>query len=136
MEPNYMGDSEPILLIEFLHPQNYFAMSFMGNDYEIIGKDDVGNYIGISLKGQIFYLEVSNHDVRYIATNTKTLIEELNLYKYYSDTCSLSENASDDELNKYAAEFEKQIRELDANAFFDENTFWAIIVEQMELGWL
>lgn len=131
-----MGDSEPILLIEFLHPQNYFTMSFMGDDYEIIGKDDVGNYIGISLRGQVFYLEVSNHNARYIATNTKTLIEELNLYKCYSGSCDLSENASDEELNKYAAEFEKQIRELDANAFFDENTFWAIIVEQMELGWL
>lgn len=136
MDNNITLPAEVILLIEFLQPQDFYMVSFTGNDYEVLAKDDVGNFIGTAPNGQVFYLETSYeqtlNQVRYLALNTDTFIKELNLYKKHSQEYELPENPSDKELEKYICQFKKQIKELDPNAFKDETTFWSVIAEQME----
>lgn len=131
-EDIYFPD-EIILLIEFLSSKDFYQFSFMGNTYEIIGKDDVGNFIGKSTNDCVYYLDTELNDCMYIAPTVKIFIKELKLYQKYSKGYEFPANLSDNELEKYAEEFKQQIKELDSNAFGGENTFWAIIAEQMEM---
>lgn len=125
--------SEMILLIEFLSPKDVYQLSFKGSTYEIIGRDDVGNFIGKNMEDCVFYLDSELNASMYVASTVKIFIEELRLYQKYSKEQESLVNISDHELKKYAEDFKLKIGELDSNAFFDENTFWAIIAEQMEM---
>ena len=56
---NLFLPNELIQYIEFLKAEDFFVMSFLGKDYEIIAKDDVGNFIGTAPNIQFFYLETA-----------------------------------------------------------------------------
>lgn len=51
--------NELIQYVEFLKAEDFFVMPFLGQDYEIIAKDDVGNFIGTVPNRQVFYLETA-----------------------------------------------------------------------------
>ena len=130
--------NELIQYIEFLQADDFFVMPFLGNDYQIIAKDDVGNFIGVAPNKQVFYLETArdthSDNIRYIAKDIEMFIQELNLYKQYSENYYLEENPSDGTLVKYADGFKKLLIVIDPNAFCDPESYWSVTVEQMEYG--
>ena len=113
-------------------------MPFSWKDYKIIAKDDVGNFIGVAPNKQVFYLETAcdthSDNIRYIAKDIEMFIQELNLYKQYSENYYLEENPSDGTLVKYADGFKKLLIAIDPNAFCDPESYWSVTVEQMEYG--
>ena len=124
--------------IEFLQAKDFYAMSFLGKVYEIIAKDDVGNYIGMAPDKQVFYLETDSDthldNIRYISRDIEVFIQELNLYKQYSDDYFLEENPSNNALKEYADGFKKLVVAMEPDAFCDPESYWSVIAEQMEYG--
>ena len=45
---------EKFMAIHFFHSQDFYQDLFHGQRYEIIGKDDMGNLIGVDFKGGCF----------------------------------------------------------------------------------
>ena len=138
MDYNLIFPNELIQYVEFLRSEEFFVMSFLGKDYKIIAKDDVGNFIGISPNKQVFYLETASDthsdNIRYIAEDIEMFIQELNLYKQYSKNNYLEENPSDEALEKYADGFKELVKAIDAKVFCNSESYWSVIVEQMEYG--
>lgn len=83
MDIEFSLPDETILLIEFLKLQDFFTFSFEEKQYEIVGKDDVGNFVGIDNSNQVFYLEIDPNNTRYIASDLEKFIRELMFYKEY-----------------------------------------------------
>lgn len=119
----------PILLIEFMSPQDFYETIFEGQQYKIVGKDDVGNLIGQDSTETVFYLEEEPANIRYIANNLDVLFKQLALYKKYGEM-------PEEDWEKCLPEFRESILNLDAKDFRDEESFWSIIAEQMEYGLL
>lgn len=126
-----------ILLVEFLPAQDLFFLMFRQKEYKIIARDDVGNLVGIAPDKQVFYLETNDEiqpkNIRYIAYDVHVFLQELQMYQKYSEEYILEENPSDEELEKYINEFKEYIAALDTSAFCSEESFWSVIVEQMEI---
>lgn len=116
---------DPILLIEFIKPQDFYDTIFEGQQYKIVGKDDVGNLVGQDSADTVFYLEEEPTNIRYIAKNLDVLVNQLALYKECREK-------SEEDREKCLPEFRERIMNLDANAFRDSESFWSVIVEQME----
>lgn len=125
---------EPVLLINFYDKCSIKEYRFNDLRYSIIGGDDAGNKVGIASDGKVYYLVTGSNlnNVIYMAPDGKTLVSELELYRDYSEKCGLPENPSDEELKRYAGDFAGRLKKLDMEALKDENTFWSLIVEQME----
>lgn len=123
---------ESILLIEFYNSDTFKRCLFNDIEYEIIGEDDVKNFIGINSDKKVYYLDTDSNISIYMASDAETLVRELELYKNYSMDYKLPENPSDEELEVYANDFRQKLEILDPVAFNNENTFWSVILEQME----
>ena len=138
MDYGLVFPNELIQYVEFLRAEEFFCMPFSGKDYKIIAKDDVGNFIGVAPNKQVFYLETAcdthSDNIRYIAKDIEMFIQELNLYKQYSENYYLEENPSDEALEKYADGFKELVIAIDPNVFCNAESYWSIIVEQMEYG--
>ena len=138
MDYGLVFPNELIQYVEFLRAEEFFGMPFLGKDYKIIAKDDVENFIGVAPNQQVFYLETArdtySDNIRYIAKDIEMFIQELNLYKQYSENYYLEENPSDGALVKYVDGFKELLIAIDSNAFGDPESYWSVIVEQMELG--
>lgn len=124
--------TEPILLIEFLNQQEFYNYTFNDKKYCIVGKDDVGNLIGIDKNNIVFYLDTELNFAFYTAPNINIFVTELEIYNKYVSENELSDNPSDNELKQYTYKFTEKIKETDCNALTDENSFWSVIAEQME----
>lgn len=98
----------------------------------------MGNFIGTAPNRQVFYLETASDthldNIRYIAEDIEMFIQELNLYKQYSENYYLEENPSDEALKKYADGFKELVITVDPNVFCNPESYWSVIVEQMEYG--
>lgn len=129
-----------MLLVYFFNPEDFFQLSFMGEKYQIIGKNDVDCYVGIAQNQQVFFLESADGTIsnrtRYIAININAFVEEIYIYKKCIKESELPENPSDEQLKQDADRLRTQIMKIDDSAFYDENTYWSVIVEQMEYGLL
>lgn len=132
MNNNKNFPDETILLINFIRPEEFHNLLFNRAMYKVIGNDDVGNFIGIADDNTVHYLETESNNVFYIAPSAEIFIQQLELYKKYAEEYPLSISPSDEELAEYASGFMQKIRNLDENAFYNENTFWSVIAEQME----
>ena len=136
MQDEMILPDEVILLVEFLPAQDFFFLVFRQKEYEIIAKDDVGNLVGLAPDKQVFYLETTDEmqpeNIRYIAHDVHVFLQELKLYQKYGDEYMLKENPSDEELEKYINDFKECITALDTRAFCSDESFWSIIIEQME----
>lgn len=112
----------------------------MGEKYQIIGKNDVECYVGIAQNKQVFFLESAVDTIlnraRYIAVNINAFVEEIYIYQKCIRESELPENPSDEQLQQDADRLRTQIMKIADSAFSDENTYWSVIVEQMENGLL
>lgn len=128
---------EGFFIIQFFDPQDYFKKIFESQIYNIIGKDDVGNFIGISLDGQVFYLNTASQGDKsgliYISKNRNTFIKQIELYHQYSESL-FQEDPSEDELKEYENKFRELILEIDPDAFCNDEAFWSTIAEEMGYG--
>lgn len=128
---------EDFFNIHFLQAQDFFQMDFCGQTYDIIAKDDVGNFIGITSDGRVIYLDTmyegDAHGLTYITKDTETFSKEIQLYYQYSET-PYPDHPTEEFLETYETYFRELITALDADAFCNENAFWSTIAEEMGYG--
>lgn len=123
---------EPILLIQMYQPEAYRKGTFHGKTYELIGQDDVKNFVGRDQDGKVWYLERESGNVLYLAASAEILVQELKLYDKYCTDYELEAPSAEKNMEHYADGLAEQLRELDENALTDDDSFWSLIVEQME----
>ena len=137
MNQNISLPGEDFFAIRFLQAQNFFQMDFGGQTYEVIAKDDVGNFIGIASDGRVIYLDTmyegDAQGLIYIAKNIGTFIKEIQLYYQYSET-PYPDHLTEEFLETYETDFRELITALDTDAFCNENTFWSTVAEEMGYG--
>ena len=137
MNPNISLTSEDFFAIRFLRAQDFFQMDFGEQTYDIIAKDDVGNFIGIASDGCVIYLDTMYQgDARglvYIAKDIETFIKEIHLYDQYGET-PYPDHPTEEFLETYETDFRELVTALDADAFCNENAFWSTVAEEMGYG--
>lgn len=132
MEDNVSLPNE-FMNIRFFQTKDFFQMMFHGKEYKIIGKDDVGNFIGLSLGKQVFLLDTFDKSTVYISQNIEAFMEEIEIYQQYSKI-QLPDNLSDEELKQREVHFRKLLMQIDKNVCRDENTYWSYIAEEIGYG--
>lgn len=135
MANNMDGISLPneFMNIEFFQKKDFSQKIFNGQTYEIIGKDDVENFVGVSSDKQVFLLNSSDNIRVYISKSVKVFLEEIKAYHQYSQI-PFPDNPSEDELQKHADVFRELLTKIDENACLDESAYWSCIVEEMGYG--
>ena len=137
MKRDIILPEEDFFRIHFLQAQDFFQMDFDRQTYEIIAKNDVGNFIGITSDERVIYLDTMYEgDTRgliYIAKDIETFVKEIQLYYQYSEA-PYPDHPTEEFLETYETNFRELITALDADAFCNENAFWSTIAEEMGYG--
>ena len=103
-----------------------------GGDLYRIGSDE-GTQICLERgSGTVVSIDPEGkHRPRFINSNIELMIEFLNLYAEYA---SGAQSLAEERALRLVATTKMKMREIDEAAFKDENTWWAVVCEQMEHG--
>ncbi len=125
-----------ILEVTFLKATDFYSIYFENSNYIIVGgdKDIKTNLIGIAEDEKVYYITTDDRQISYVAVNIETFIKELLLFDHYINTNNLPENPDEIQLAEFAGSLREKIIESDADAFYDESTFWSEICEEVEYG--
>lgn len=121
------------MMIHFFQAKDFFQIMFNGQNYKIIGKDDVENFVGLSPDKQVFLLNTSDKSTIYISKNIEAFLMEIEMYYRYSKN-PFPNNPTEKELKEREKHFRKLLMQIDRNACHDENTYWSYIAEEMGYG--
>ena len=140
MDINTIFSKKAILEIVFLNRDDFYNISFLNNDYLIVGRDrDIDdNVIGISKNGEVYYLTLDSSDVCYIAKDIDTFAAELLLFERFIKTKSpvLNDDQHESQLSVFADSFRNELLKLDKSVFRndEEDTFWSEVCDEIEYG--
>ena len=109
------------MIIHFFQAKDFFQIMFNGQNYKIIGKDDVENFVGLSPDKQVFLLNTSDKSIIYISQNIEAFLMEIEIYHQYSKI-SFPNNPTEEELKEREKHFRELLMQIDGNAFHDEET--------------
>lgn len=128
--------NKKILEIRFLSVEDFYTISFENHNYTIVGGDDdiKTNLVGIAENEKVYYISADDKTICYISVNISTFIKELLLFDNYVNQSNLPENPDDLQLAEFAEHLKIQILKSDSNAFYDDNTFWSEVCEELEYG--
>lgn len=90
------------------------------------------NIIGIAENDNVYYITTDDLNFCYISINIQTFIKQLLLFRDYVN--HFPKNPDDKKISELTENFKLKILELDINSFYNENTFWSQICEEMEYG--
>ena len=121
---------EEILGIKFLKHEKFYVHQFKGLPYIIAAEvSETKELVGFGSDGKIYILEPENNIVRYASSALAVFARQLKKYRDLSE-----ENTQ--EPRESVEQFAEEIKKLDEDAFSSDDTFWALIVEQMYDGLL
>ncbi len=128
--------NKKILEIRFLSVEDFYTISFENHNYTIVGGDDdiKTNLVRIAENEKVYYISADDKTICYISVNISTFIKELLLFDNYVNQSNLPENPDDLQLAEFAEHLKIQILKSDSNAFYDDNTFWSEVCEELEYG--
>ncbi len=138
IDKNYLYNisfpDEKILEITFLDKSDFYSLSLKNNNYIVIGGDEniETNIIGIAENDNVYYITTDDLNFCYISINIQTFIKQLLLFRDYVN--HFPKNSDDKKISELTENFKLKILELDINSFYNENTFWSQICEEMEYG--
>lgn len=121
------------MIIHFFQEKDSFQTMFNGQNYKIIGKDDVENFVGLSPDKQVFLLNTLMKSTIYISKNIETFLMEIEMYHQYNKI-PFPNNPTEEELKEREKNFRELLMQIDENACHDENTYWSYIAEEMGYG--
>ncbi|MCH5204660.1 MAG: SUKH-4 family immunity protein [Oscillospiraceae bacterium] len=120
---------EEVLNIRFLKHEKFFVYNFLNKPYIITAKiSDTKNFIGFGIDGNIYLLDREKNSEIYVSSALAVFGRQLKLYRDLT-----APRDRDDENSLKLEDFKKQIRELDNNAFLNENNFWSEVLRRSEL---
>ena len=133
--------------ITFLKPGEWYPEAFAGVEYCIIGKDDVGSFIGEAGDGTVYLLDTmegAEHSLVYLAKNRKTLAAAIRTYRRHRRGAMAAaflhfllhrnEDNEEEQAQREAAGLRKKLSALDPEMLRDEFTFWAPLLDEIEWG--
>lgn len=128
--------NKTILEVTFLKVTDFYTISFENNTYTIVGgdKDIETNLVGIAENEKVYYISADDKTICYISINISTFVKQLILFDDYVNTNYLPENPDDETLSEFADNFKSKILESDSDAFYNDNTFWSEVCEELEYG--
>lgn len=121
------------MILQFFKTNDFYQKMFHGEIYEIIGKDDVGNFVGLSLDKKVFLLNTADENRVYISKNLQTFLQEIEAYHQCSKK-PFPDNPTEEELKEREHHFRALLTKFDPDACYDETTYWSGIVEEMSYG--
>ncbi len=121
------------MMIHFFQAKDFFQIMFNGQNYKIIGKDDVENFVGLSSDKQVFLLNTSDKSIIYISKDIEIFSMEIEMYHQYSKI-PFPNNPTEEKLKEREKHFRESLMQIDRNAYHDENTYWSYIAEEMGYG--
>lgn len=103
----------------------------LDEEHIIIG-NDFGTNICINYKDEIVSIDLENeYPIRFINKNLETFLEFIVIFLLYEDKIN---DADDDEIKQVMQELRKEFDMIDIQALSNEENWWSIILEQIELG--
>lgn len=103
----------------------------LGSEYIVIG-NDYGTSICINKQNQIVSIDPEDeYPTRFVNKDLKSLLQFIKVYLLYESKLL---DVNDDEVNKIIEEIKKEFGEIDAEALNNEENWWSLILEQVELG--
>lgn len=103
----------------------------LGSEYIVIG-NDYGTSICINKQNQIVSIDPEGeYPTRFVNKDLKSLLQFIKVYLSYESKLL---DVNDDEVNKIIEEIKKEFGEIDAEALNNEENWWSLILEQVELG--
>lgn len=121
------------MIIQFFKTKDFYDLILDEQKYKIIGRDDVGNFIGLSSSEEVFLLDAVNKRRVYISMSVEAFVKEIELFHKCSAIPDLA-NPTEDELKERESHFRALLTEIDKNACVDESTYWSCIAEEMGYG--
>jgi len=121
---------EPGVLLLTFYPEP----EFIGDDLLVIG-DDEGTKLAMRPDGMIISVDKETLAlVRFVNSSPERLAECIRAYVRYCER--IGSCSSEAEELECVDQFEREVREIDADALADPEQFWATIVEQARDGML
>lgn len=124
---------DEILNIRFLKREGFYQQIFSGKEYTIVGNDDVDNMVGIDSKGMVWFLDTEMIFALYASKDLKTFVEQLQLYANWDHP---DDDAPEKLISDNVEEFRREIIKMDTLAMSDDNSFWSLVIEQIEESFL
>lgn len=121
--------NEPLNFIQF----NFEEIENIKLDEEnvIIG-NDFATSICINCKDEVVSIDLENeYPIRFINKNLETFLEFITIFLSYEDKIN---DADDDEIKKVMREVRQKFDKIDIQALSNEENWWSILLEQIELG--
>lgn len=120
---------EPLSFLQFnIETIKYIQL---GDEYIIIG-NDYGTSICINKKDEIVSVDPENeYPTRFINKNLICLLKCINIYLSYQEKLI---DVNDDEIIKVIEEIKREYEKIDIEALNNEENWWSVILEQVELG--
>ena len=104
---------------------------YLENELIVIG-NDYGTLICINSKNEIVAFDQENeYPLRFINNSLKCLLNFLIIYISYQNKLY---NLTDEQIEKEIQEIRKKFNKIDKRALENEENWWSIILEQLELG--
>lgn len=123
-----------IFEIRFLKYEDFHSLAFNKKNYTVVAEDDVGNLVGVSAAdSKVYFLDTCEKTELYAAKSLQTFIAELKLAGNWQRP---DDNASNEIWQADTRQFVQRIENLDKDALADKESYWSLIVEQMEDGLL
>ncbi len=121
--------NKPLNFIEFNIEQIENIVVDGGN---IIIGNDFGTNICINHKDEIVSIDPENeYPIRFINKNLETFLEFVITFLLYEDKIN---DVDDDGIHQVVQEIRKKFDMIDIQALSNEENWWSIILEQVELG--
>lgn len=103
----------------------------LDEEHIIIG-NDFGTNICINYKDEIVSIDLENeYPIRFINKSLETFLECIITFLTYEDKIN---DADDDEINQVLQEIKKEFDMIDIQALSNEENWWSVVLEQIELG--
>lgn len=103
----------------------------MDEEHIVIG-NDFGTNICINSKDEIVSVDLENeYPIRFINRNLESFLEFIFIFLSYEDRIN---DADDDEIDQIMKEIRKEFYMIDIKALSNEENWWSIVLEQIELG--
>lgn len=119
---------EPLNFIQF----NIDEIEIELNDRYIVIGNDFGTDICINEKEEIISIDKENeYPIRFVNKSLKDFLECIFIYKQYEQEIN---NVADDDIESILDEIKMKFEIIDKEVFNNEENWWSIILEQIELG--
>lgn len=127
----YLEENLYLVIYEKYRDHNNFVDADLSCDYTVIG-NDYGTDLCIDSKGEIISLDPDHKlPTRFINQDLSSFLKFLNLFTVYYTKIG---KAGEEEQLQILEEMKEEFNRIDSRALDNEENWWSVILEQIEMG--